>query len=31
MDDWRVSCWALFWICVIAVAIVVAHYTVGAP
>jgi hypothetical protein len=31
MDDWEFQCFALFAICVIAVALVVAHYTVGMP
>ena len=31
MNDWEYSCWAVFAVCVIAVALVVAHYSVGAP
>lgn len=30
-DGWEFSCWAVFMICVIAVALVVAHYSLGAP
>jgi hypothetical protein len=28
---WRGSCWALFAVCLIAVALVVAHYSIGTP
>jgi hypothetical protein len=31
MNGWEYSCWALFAICLIAVALVVAHYSIGAP
>jgi hypothetical protein len=31
MDGWEYRCWVLFAVCVIAVALVVAHYSVGAP